>query len=122
MPVSDYTDIESLSEQLMDAANELAKKTRMVSAARQIREYDSDRRKRALSLAVRDVLNAAPDTSAAASEHKARASEGFGENMNQLRRELREAEQVIAEWEALKVRWESLRSLLSIQKQIATNL
>lgn len=122
MPASDYTDIESLSEQLMEVSNELTKRTKLVASARQIREYDGDRRKRALSLSVRDVMNAAPDTSATAAEHKARACDGYGDSMNKLRDELRQAETVVAEWEALKIRFESLRSLLSIQKQIVNNL
>lgn len=122
MPASDFTDINQLSESLMESSNLLQSMAQGVAKARQIREYDADRRKRALSLAVRDALNAAPDMSATAAEHKGRASEGYASTMQQLSAELRSAEQALTEWEAAKIRFESLRSLLSIQKQLVSNL
>lgn len=122
MPASDYSDIETLSESLMEVSNMLTAMAKTAAAARQIREYDSDRRKRALSLAVRDAMHASPNLSATAAEHIARASESYGAAITALATELRNAEGALSEWDAMKVRFESLRSLLSIQKQIVTNL
>lgn len=122
MPASDYSDIEQLSESLLEASNTMSEMVKLVAKARQVREYDGDRRKRALSLAVRDAMHSAPNLSATAAEHIGRASEGYGDALNSLRNELHEAESAIATWEAAKVRFEAIRSLLSIQKQIVTNL
>jgi hypothetical protein len=117
---ADYSTIEEVSARLIEASDRLGELTGAVAKARQIREYDSDRRKRALSCAVRDFLN--EGDSATAAEHKARASESYAELMKATARDLITAEQTIAEWEAVKCRWESARSLLSVQKQILGNL
>lgn len=122
MPASDFSDIDQLSEALMEVSNTMADMAKAAAAARQIREYDGDRRKRALSLAVRDAMHAAPNLSATAAEHIARSSDSYGAAISTLATELRSAEGALSQWEAMKVRFESLRSLLSIQKQLVQNL
>lgn len=119
---ADHSDIEHLSTELLLASDALAQMTGQVAKARQIREYDSDRRKRALALAVQDVLGHTPEAANAAAEHKARASQSYQAAMGQLGAELREAEKMVAQWEASKARFEALRSLLSVQKNIVANL
>jgi len=116
MSATDFSEIGTLTDQIMEVSDLMTSMAKGVAKARQIREYDSDRRKRALSLSVRDALNAAPDLSATAAEHKGRASDGYGASMQQLAQEMRSAENAVAEWEALKVKFECLRSVLSIQK------
>lgn len=117
---ADYSTIEGISKALVAASDDLASMADAVARARQIRDYDSDRRKRALSLAVRDLL--AEGNSATSAEHKGRASDSYQEMMKQTATDLIRAEKTIADYEAAKIRWETARSLLSVQKQIVGNL
>ncbi len=117
---ADYSTIEAISERLIEASDSLGKMTERVAKARQIRDYDSDRRKRVLSCAVADYLN--KGESATAAEHKARASESYAEMIKARGAEMANAESVIAEWDALKIKWETARSLLSVQKSLVANL
>lgn len=106
----------------MEVTEQLLSHAPAVGAARQIREFVGDRKKRALALAVRDILAVNPGMSAAAAEMAARAQEGYGETMKQLRNELQKSETVIAENDALRAQHDSLRSLLSFQKTLTQNL
>lgn len=117
---ADYSTIEAISERLIEASDALGMMADRVAKARQIRDYDNDRRKRALSCAVADFLKSGE--SATAAEHKARASESYAETMKARGTEFAAAEAVIAEWDAAKIRWETARSLLSVQKSLVANL
>lgn len=117
---ADYSDVQRLGEELLAIAGMLSSLTPELSKARTVRDYDGDRRKRALSRSVSPYLIAGE--SAAAAEHKARGSEMYAKDMKRLRAEFESAEEVIARHDALRVRWESVRSLLSIQKSLANNL
>jgi hypothetical protein len=121
-PASDYQDLAYLSQQLMMVTHKLLENAQAVGTARQIREFSSDRRKRALALAVKDVLNLSPDMSATAAENAARAQPGYAETLKKLRDELRMAEISIAENDAFRAQHDSLRSLLSFQKTLTQNL
>lgn len=118
----DYSDTASLSQKLMEVTEQLLANAANVGAARQIREFVGDRKKRALALAVRDILNINPEMSATASEMAARGQDGYGEAMKKLRNELQNAETVIAENDALRAQHDSLRSLLSFQRTLTQNL
>lgn len=118
---ADYSSIEAISARLIEASNALGELAERVAKAKQCREYDSDRRKRALSCAVSDFLKQG-EKSATAAEHHARASESYAEMMKSRGKELADAEAVISEWDALKIKWETARSLLSVQKSIVANL
>lgn len=120
--VSDYSDLEQLTRALMEVTEQLLSAAPSVGAARQIREFSSDRRKRALALAIKDVLSVTPNLSATAAENQARTLPGYAEAMKKLQNELQIAEQAIAESEALRARHDSLRSLLSFQKSLTSNL
>jgi hypothetical protein len=122
MPALDYTDLTVLSQQLLEVTEQLLSNATAVGTARQIREFNSDQRKRALALAVRDVLNLKPDLSATAAETQARALDGYNVAMVKLRDDLRSAEVAIAENDALRAKHDSLRSLLSFQKTLTSNL
>lgn len=122
MPALDYTDLTVLSQQLLEVTEQLLSNATAVGTARQIREFNSDQRKRALALAVRDVLALKPDLSATAAESQARTQDGYGATMVRLRDELRSAEVAIAENDALRAKHDSLRSLLSFQKTLTNNL
>jgi hypothetical protein len=87
-----------------------------VGKAKQIREWDGERRKVALAKHVAPLL---PKMSASAAEHTARASEAYINLIKILQRELMDAEQTIARYEAIKCKWESARSIMSMQRTIA---
>lgn len=117
---ADYSTIEAISERLIEASNALGNMAERVAKARQVKEYDSDRRKRALSCVVASRLSTGE--SATAAEHQARATEAYAEMMKSHAEQLTNAEQVCAEWEAAKIKWETARSLLSVQKSLVANL
>lgn len=122
MPSCDYSDLTELSRALMEVTEQLLSAAPSVGAARQIREFSSDRRKRALALSVKDVLSIDPKMSAAAAENQARSMPGYAEAMAKLQAELKIAEVAIAENDALRAKHDSLRSLLSFQKSLTSNL
>lgn len=117
---ADYGSIEAISARLIEASDALGAMSERVAKARHIREYDSDRRKRALSCAVADFLK--NGGSAAAAEHNARASESYAQMMKERGADFIAAEAVINEWEAMKIKWETARSILSVQKSLVANL
>lgn len=119
---ADYSTIEAVSKRLIEASDALADMVGRVAVARQTREFDSDRRKNALSSAVRDVLAAKPELSMSAAEHLARSSKTYEASMKRLAADMVSAEHIVAEWEATKCRFEAARSLLSVQKTIAGQL
>lgn len=117
---ADYSTIEQISERLVEASSALGLMAERVAKAKQVKEYDSDRRKRALSVVVASRLSFGE--SATAAEHQARATEAYAEMMKTHAEQLASAETVIAEWDALKIKWETARSLLSVQKSLVANL
>lgn len=117
---ADYSDVQRLGEELLSLADKVSQMTPELSKAQMVRDFCSDRRKRALSKAVLPFIS--QGESAASAEHKARALPSYGEELKALGDDLRSAEEVIARHAALKVRWESVRSLLSIQKALTANL
>ncbi len=96
------------------SALELGAMAQDVADAKTIREFSSDRLKRAFSLSVAAEL--ATGGSAAACEHKARASTVYGGHLNDLQAQYQTAQRVIEKYEAAKVKFESARSLLSVEK------
>ncbi len=100
--------------QLQKCALRLADMAEAIADAKQIKEYDSDRRKRALADVVAGLLEMGE--SAAAAEHKARASKGYGDELSKLSLQYREALRVIEKADAQRVLWESARSLLSVER------
>lgn len=117
---ADYSDVQRLGEELLNLADRISDMTPEISKAQMVRDFNRDRRKRALAKAVMPFLS--QGESAASAEHKARALPCYGQELQALGDDLRSAEEVIARHAALKVRWESVRSLLSIQKSLASNL
>lgn len=120
MNSTDFHSIDVISRRLFETTEEMQAMTDAVAKAKQCREYDSDRRKRALSCGVADYLKSGE--SATAAEHKARASDSYAELMKATARDLIVAEKTIHEWIALQARFEALRSLLSVQKSLVQNL
>ncbi len=112
--LADHSTVERAERQLERCGNTLAGMSDMLAEAKQVIEYDSDRRKRALA----DVMAVLLDEgdSAAAAECKARASKQYGEAFIHLGMQLRDALRVTEKAVALKIQWESARSLLSMER------
>jgi hypothetical protein len=120
MEVADLTDSKELFDlqrRLAEAGDKLSRLVSAVGLARQVAEFNSDMRKRALALAMTVFLD--QGESAAAAEAKARASFQYGEAMKDLAAQLRDAETTKAEWEAARIQFESCRSLLSAYKEMS---
>lgn len=117
---ADFSETLEMQQKLTWAADAMTAMAGEVAVARQVREYDGDRRKRCLALAAIPLLKSG--ASSAAADTEARASEVYSEAMKQLGNQLVAAEKVIATWEATKVQWESARSLLSMSKATFQNL
>lgn len=116
----DFSDCLELQRQLQLAVTALVKMTSVVAAARHVREYDTDRRKRILAIAAMPFLKAG--LSSAAADTEARASQQYADAMKVLGNELVVAEKALAEWDATKIKIEVARSLLSLSKATISNL
>jgi hypothetical protein len=117
---ADFSDGQTLQDRLTLAADKLSSMTGDVAVARQVVNFDSDRRKRALAIAAAPLL-AAGNTNAGA-DTEARASGVYAAAMKQLGEQYAAAEKVLAEWEATKIQFECARSLLSAQKAAMQSL
>lgn len=115
----DVNDVEHIICQLEASRAELEKMTDAVGKAKQVREWDSERRRAALSKNVAPLL---ANNGVSAAEHIARASVEYVNAMRLLQVDLYTAEKTLAEYEAVKCKWESARSILSMQKAIAGNI
>lgn len=116
---ADYSDVAMLQKRMVDAADKLSKMAGDLAKAKQVREYDGDRRKRALAVAAAPLLT---ENSASAAETMARASDPYHTAMKQLAAELLTAERVIADHDAVRIQWETARSLLAMQRDMTRNL
>lgn len=117
---ADFSETAELQQRLTGAADALSAMTGDVAIARHVREFDSDRRRRALAIAAAPLLKAG--LSSAAADTEARASEVYAAAMKQLGKEFLAAETALAEWEARKIQFECARSLLSMTKATFQNL
>ncbi len=115
--VADWSDTSQLQQRMIEAVQEMEKTAPQVGLAHHVREYDADRRKQALSRAMRAALKGGDAVSKA--EAEARASEGYAAELAQLSIEHKMAEQTVTEFNVLKLKWETARSLLAMQREAA---
>lgn len=111
---ADHGTVLQAQVQLQRCAKALESMSDSVADAKQIKEYDSDRRKRSLADVMAVLLDGGE--SAAAAECKARASKAYGDALIHLGVQYREALRVIERYEAQRILWESSRSLLSMER------
>lgn len=102
------------TEQMMRCVLELEQISQDVADAKTIREFSSDRVKRAFSVTVAEFLEAGD--SGVAAEHKSRASKAYGTALHDLAEQYRTALRVIERHDAIKATFEAARSLLSVEK------
>src|SRR5262245_10634451 len=107
--MSDASEIEAISHRMKQATQEMHKLAPMVEAAKQTRQYDSDRRRNALAKFMRPHIKSGETSTAA--ETLARSDEGFQAQFNELAEQLEAAESTIARWDALFASFEAARSL-----------
>ena len=111
---TDFDTLAAAQAQMNGAALEICKMSSDVADARTVREFSSDRLKRAFSVTTAEFLEAGD--SAAAAEHKARASKVYGAALHDLGEDYKTAMRIIERLEALKCSFESARSILSCER------
>lgn len=112
--MSDHSEVQRVSERMKSSTRKLHDLAARVGSAKQIREYDGDRRKNLLAKYVAKSLKAGE--SATASETIGRANPSYQEELEGLADQFQAAETVIATWIAEQASFEAARSLLSFQK------
>lgn len=113
--LTDSDTIGKAQKQMNAAALEIAKMANDVADAKTVKEYNSDRLKRALSGSVAVFLD--EGHTGVAAEHRARASKEYGTHLHDLEEQFKTAMRVIEKYEATKIKFESARSILSVERQ-----
>lgn len=114
--LADWGDVEALQRKMAAMAEEMAVLAPDVGRARHILSYDGDRRKQALSRAMRAALSGGE--SVAKAEAEARSSEPYAKELSQLSLEHKMAEEILMTWEATKIQWSTAQSLLAMQREL----
>jgi hypothetical protein len=109
------------TRQVYDTEKKIAETVAAISAlvpayaqARQIIDYDSDRRKQLLA---RYMAAEGPKSSMSAADANARASNGYSEELDKLASSLKYAYEVVARWQALHARLDAARSILALTRE-----
>lgn len=114
---ADYETSLGIARRMNSAVMELVKMSGEVAQARQVKEFNSDRLRRAFSVLVVEQLNNPPNSAISAAEHRARASDTWGAALNDLGEQYKTAIRVLETYEAIKTQYEAARSLLSLEKE-----
>ena len=118
--MADHTESVKITERMKSSTRKLHQLAAQMGAARQIKEYDSDRRRQILAIEVVKSLKAGE--SAAAADAIGRASDAYKTNLEALAKQYEAAESTIAQWNAEQCSFEAARSLLSFSKETMRNL
>jgi len=113
--MTDQSDIQEIEHRMKTATLELHKLAPLVGVAKQVRQYDPDRRRNLLAKFMRPHIKNGETSTAA--ETLARSTEAFQVGFNELAKELETSEATIAKWDAMFASFEANRSLLSMQKE-----
>ncbi len=113
--MNDNREIVQVEERLRSCSLRLHKLAPMVGSAKQIRNYDGDRRKNLLAKYVVRALK--EGHSATAAEAYGRSDEGYQVALEAISSQYEQAEKTIAEWDAEQASFEAARSLLSMAKE-----
>lgn len=118
--MNDHSDILIIQKRLENAVREIRNMTEQVGHAKQVRDYDSDRRKALLAQCMLPYLKGG--ASAAAAECDGRADPIYEVKLQQLATQREDAEKTIAKWDAAFCTYEAARSLLSMAKTTLSTL
>jgi len=113
--MSDNDKIFFLQKQMHKVSQDLAGMSEPLASARQVKEYDGDRRKRLLAIAMKVFIELGD--SAASADCKARASDSYGEGLIKLSGEYLSAMETVEKHDALKVQFASAQSLLAVERE-----
>jgi hypothetical protein len=113
--MNDHSEIMLIQKRLADAQRAIKNLTALVGHAKQVRDYDSDRRKTLLAKCMLPYLKAG--ASAAAAEVDGRADPAYNAALDALAAQREASEKTIAEWDAAFCTYEAARSLLSMAKE-----
>lgn len=113
--LTDSDTIAAAQKQMNRCALDVAKMAIDVADAKTVKEFNSDRLKRAFSIEVAQFIEAGD--SGVAAEHKARASKAYGTHLHDLSEQYQTALRIIEQHEALKTKFESARSILAVERQ-----
>lgn len=114
--LSDAGQIAILEKRLAFYCRLLTESVNAVAKARQIKDFNSDQRKRVLSVAMKPFLD--DGDSATAAETRARASDWHGEQLIALAAAYEEAERALVQHDANVACYDAARSLLALQRQL----
>jgi hypothetical protein len=113
--MNDHHDIAVIEKRLENAIRQIRNLTAQTGSAKQVRAYDSDRRKALLARYMLPYLKGG--ASAASAEVDGRSDPAYLAEFDQLAEQLRTAESTIAENDAAYAAFEASRSLLSLAKE-----
>ena len=113
--MNDNHDISQVEARLKDATRRLHQLAPQVGAAKQIRQFDTDRRKNLLAKYV--VIALKEGHSATAAEAYGRSDPSYQTELEGLSKQYEGAEKTIAEWDSEFASFEAARSLLSMAKE-----
>lgn len=110
----DATDLIAIEKRMEDARIYLRDNAGGYGNAKQVREYDSDRRKQLLAKCAKPFI--ANGDSNAVAETKARSGDAYAIELDKLADSYAAAETTIALYDAASVSFDAARSLLSMAK------
>lgn len=111
----DFEDLSKTTRELEKLSIQLSQMVSKVADARTVIEFNSDRKKAALSKAVLLAFKGGANSTSRA-EHEAMGSAKFEQDLDDLSSQYAAAERVRTEYEVTKIKVESLRSLVSAAK------
>lgn len=114
---NDHTQSLEVAAKLRDSVQNLHNMAHDVAAARQIKEFSSERRKNLLA-----KYMARREGSQGIRETMARNDSDYSEEFETLAKQELEAEKIVARWQAEQCRYEAARSLLSFTKGLKNDL
>ncbi len=113
--MTDNHDISEVEQRLRSCSKRLHVLAPQVGAAKQIRQYDTDRRKNLLAKYVVKSLKAGE--SATAAEAHGRADPSYQMELESLSKQYEGAEKCIAEWDSEMCSFDAARSLLAMNRE-----
>lgn len=118
--MNDHSEALKLAERMKRAVKRLHELAPALGSAKQVKEFNSEMRRSALSSEVVRALKAGE--SATAAEHIARASESYQQKLGVLARQYEAAEATIAEYQAEQAAFDASRSLMSFNRETLRQL
>lgn len=113
----DFNDLQRATTELSRLTVRLAGMSAVVADAKTVKEFDSERRKAALSRAVMRAFKDGCESSTKA-EHQARADERYQADMKTLREHYAEAEKNLTDFQVIQIQIDALRTLVSAAKRM----